>query len=102
MLTQVDSPFEAGDTTPQEAASLTARADLLIHVRDIIEAKGWTQKEAAKVLGVHQPRISDIKTGVISKFSLGMLVEFLIRLGHQFEMTETDTGIHMKLESGDK
>ena len=36
------------------------KADLTIMIRDIIENKGWTQKESAERLAVTQPRVSDI------------------------------------------
>ena len=40
-----------------------------------------TQVEAAKVLGVTQARISDIRRGKINQFSLDLLVRLAARAG---------------------
>jgi len=40
-----------------------------------------TQSEAAKVLGVTQARMSDIKRGNINRFSLDLLVRLAARAG---------------------
>ena len=79
------SPFAIGRENKKEIANLTARADLLIALRDIIESNDWTQKKAAKELGTSQPRISDLVNGKIEKFSIGMLIDFLSRLGYDFK-----------------
>jgi len=47
---------------------------LMIEVEKHIERKGWTQSQAAKHLGVTQPRISDLKRGKINLFSIDALV----------------------------
>ena len=44
---------------------------------DLIEGKGWTQKEAAEHLNTTQQNISDIQGGIISKCSRPMLVKVL-------------------------
>ena len=40
-----------------------------------------TQIEAAKILGIAQARVSDIKRGKISSFSLDLLVRLAARAG---------------------
>ena len=65
----------------EEAAHLLIRADLMIQLKKLIEAQGLTQKHAAEVLGVTQPRISDLVRGRIDLFSIDTLVEMLTRLG---------------------
>jgi predicted XRE-type DNA-binding protein len=65
----------------EEAAHLLIRADLMIHVTGLIEERGLTQKSAAKLLGVTQPRISDLVRGRIELFSIDTLVDMLSRLG---------------------
>src|ERR1700728_2751968 len=42
------------------AESLLIRGSLMIEIEMVIKSKGWTQAEAARVLGVTQPRISEI------------------------------------------
>ncbi len=52
-----------------------------------IDSEKWSQSEAAKRLGVTQPRISDLVRGKISQFSLDMLVNMLACLGDNVELT---------------
>lgn len=72
---------------PEEAAHLLLRADLLIHVKDLIKKRKLTQQQAAKLLGVTQPRISDLVRGRIQLFSLDTLVDMLTRLGMTVSFT---------------
>lgn len=65
---------------PDEAAELTIRATLLRGLEAWIKTAG-TQVVAAKVLGVTQARISDIKRGKINNFSLDQLVRLAARAG---------------------
>jgi len=66
----------------QEAANLKLRSQLMIEVgKDLMEKK-LTQQAAAKVLGISQPRVSDLKRGKVDKFTIDMLVNFLTKLGH--------------------
>jgi predicted XRE-type DNA-binding protein len=65
----------------EEAAHLLIRADLMIQLKKLIEERELTQKHAAEVLGVTQPRISDLVRGRIDLFSIDTLVEMLTRLG---------------------
>ncbi len=65
---------------PEEAAHLLIRSDLMGQLRALITERGLTQKAAAKVLGVTQPRVSDLVRGRIELFSIDTLVEMLTRL----------------------
>ncbi len=65
----------------EEAAHLLIRADLMIQVTRLIAERSLTQKQAAKALGVTQPRISDLVRGRIELFSIDTLVDMLSRLG---------------------
>jgi predicted XRE-type DNA-binding protein len=78
--------WDAVADTPEEAAILKARADLMIALADHIEAQGWTQAEAAKRLGVTQPRISDLVRGKFNLFGLDHLVTMLARAGQQVDI----------------
>ena len=81
-----ESPFHA-IAEPDVASKLVLKADLTIMIRDIIENRGWTQKEAAEKLTVTQPRVSDIVNGKIDKFTLDMLFSMLDKLGFKTEFT---------------
>lgn len=66
---------------PEEAANLQARSDMMIQLTRILEERGLTQAAAAKLLGVTQPRVSDLMRGKIDRFSIDNLVELLGRVG---------------------
>jgi predicted XRE-type DNA-binding protein len=65
----------------EEAEHLLVRADLLIQVQKIIKAKALKQAQAAKLLRVTQPRVSDLLRGRIDLFSTDALIDMLARLG---------------------
>lgn len=71
--------------SPEEAAELTIRATLLRGLEAWVKTAG-TQAAAAKVLGVTQARVSDIKRGKINNFSLDQLVRLAARAGLHPEM----------------
>jgi predicted XRE-type DNA-binding protein len=62
-----------------EAAELEIRSVLLMG--RWLSSSDMTQTEAAKVLGVTQARISDIRRGKINQFSLDLLVRLAARAG---------------------
>ena len=66
---------------PGEAAHLLLRSGLLSHLTDLIKRRKLSQKQAAKLLGVTQPRVSDLMRGKLQLFSLDTLVDMLTRLG---------------------
>jgi predicted XRE-type DNA-binding protein len=67
----------------EAAENLRIRADLMIELRELIRRKRLTQAQAAKLLGVSQPRISDLVRGKIALFTIDMLVNMLARAGRQ-------------------
>ena len=67
--------------SPEESTLLQLRADLMASLRQAIEARGWTQAHAAEVLGIGQPRVSDLIRGKWEKFSLDMLITLAVRVG---------------------
>ena len=67
--------------SPEEAAILQMRADLMDKLRKFIETEKITQVDAAKILCVSQSRISDLIRGKWERFSLEMLVTLATRAG---------------------
>ena len=59
----------------EEAENLRLRADLMIQLTRLIDARRLTQARAARLLGVTQPRVSDLVRGRIERFSIDSLVE---------------------------
>ncbi len=84
------SIWDALMDTPQEALNMKLRANLMIQITKIIENNGWKQEQAAKKLGVTQPRISDLQRGKIDLFSLDMLVNMLASIGEEVEIKIKD------------
>mgnify|MGYP000405315470 FL=1 len=72
--------------SPEEAAILQMRADLMTQLRKFIETKKLTQTNAAKILGISQSRISDLIRGKWERFSLEMLVTLATRAGMRVKL----------------
>lgn len=54
-----------------------------------IERSGWTQAQAAEVLGVTQPRVSDLLRGKINRFGLDALVNMAAAAGLHVDLQVT-------------
>jgi predicted XRE-type DNA-binding protein len=77
--------------TPEEAEHLKIRADLMIQIQKALERRRLTQAKAAELLGVTQPRVSDLKRGRIDLFSIDALVDMLARLGIRVKIVVAST-----------
>ena len=82
--------WDAIADTPEEAANLSLRSDLMDEIEAIIKTNGLTQKEAAKRCGVTQPRINDLLRGRIARFSLDALVNIASALGRKVRVSLED------------
>lgn len=78
--------WDAIAETPEEAANLELRFELMERIAGIIKQNGWTQKEAAKQCAVTQPRINDLLRGRISRFSIDALVNIAAALGRKVKV----------------
>jgi predicted XRE-type DNA-binding protein len=67
--------WDALESTPEAAAEMRARSDLLIALQDKVASWGVTQAEAAHRLGIGRDRLDDLMRGRFSKFSLIQLAE---------------------------
>ena len=85
-----NSVWDALADTPEQAANLSARAELMRQIAAVIEANGWKQSEAATHCGVTQPRINDLLRGRVSRFSLDALVNIATAIGRR---------VHVELEA---
>jgi predicted XRE-type DNA-binding protein len=82
--------WDAIADTPEEAANLTLRSELMDEIESIIKEGGWTQAEAAKRCGVTQPRINDLLRGRIARFSIDALVNIASALGRKVRVSLED------------
>ncbi|HEY3798898.1 MAG TPA: XRE family transcriptional regulator [Caulobacteraceae bacterium] len=76
-----DNVFEALEETPEAAANMTLRSDLMRAIRKEVAGWGGSQSAAAARLGVSQPRLNDLLRNRINKFSLDALVTLASRAG---------------------
>lgn len=84
------SVWDAIADTPEQAANLRARAELMQQIAAIVKESGWTQAEAATRCGVTQPRMNDLLRGRVSRFSLDALVNIATAIGRR---------VHVELEA---
>jgi predicted XRE-type DNA-binding protein len=68
-----DTVWDALEVSPAAAMNMRIRSELMIAVQQAIGAWDVTQAEAAKRLGITQPRLNDLLRGRIQKFSLDAL-----------------------------
>ncbi|POG16975.1 PtxR [Aeromonas veronii] len=80
-------PLELLASDPVELTILTLKTRLMMIVTKLIQDAGYNQVEAASVLKVTQPRVSNLMNGKISKFSIDMLIEMLGRLGYLMDVS---------------
>lgn len=80
------SVWDAIESDPAEAENMKLRARLLTVLRDHLEKQALSQAQAAKLLGVSQPRVSDLMRGKIDLFGLDTLVNMLARIGKKVEL----------------
>ena len=64
-----------------DADDLMAKANIALHIRHVIEARKLTQVQAAVLLGLDQPKVSQIVNGRLDGFSTDRLLRFLTDLG---------------------
>jgi predicted XRE-type DNA-binding protein len=84
------SVWDALADTPEQAANLRTRAELMQQIAAIVKENGWTQAEAANQCGITQPRMNDLLRGRVSRFSLDALVNVATAIGRRvhFELEE--------------
>ncbi len=79
--------FEELGFAAEEAANLRLRSELMTALLQLIERRGLSQARAAALLGVSQPRISDLARGKIDRFSVDTLVAMLGHAGAEVRVS---------------
>jgi predicted XRE-type DNA-binding protein len=80
------SVWDAIEDTPAVAHNMRLRSELMLGLAQHIKEQGLSQAEAAEVLGVTQPRVSDLMRGKISLFGLDTLTKMAGAAGLIVEM----------------
>jgi len=80
------SVWDAIEDTQEDAENMKLRSILMMAVKNHIIRTGISQTEAAKLLGVTQPRVSDLMRGKINLFGLDALVNMATAAGLHLEL----------------
>ena len=67
------------------------KAQLTLQIYRIVKARGLTQEQAGRVLGIKQPHVSALMRNRAGNFSVGRLIEFLTALGQDVRITVKPT-----------
>lgn len=86
-----DSVWDAIEDTPEEAENMKLRSTLMTALKNHLARAEISQAEAAKLLGVTQPRVSDLMRGKINLFGLDALVNMAAAAGLHIEIRVLET-----------
>jgi len=80
--------------SPSEALELKVKSEIHYELVEYIKEQGMTQQQLGAVLGIHQPDVSYLLNGRVSKFSVGKLIKFAgkLNLGAQVKLTKPRAG----------
>lgn len=74
---------DLGLANPEERL---AKAELALAIARAIKERGLTQREAAALMGIDQPKVSHVLRGRLADFSTERLMSFLTGLGRDIEI----------------
>ena len=77
------SVWDAIADTPEQAANLRTRSELMRQINAIVKDSGWTSTEAAQRCGLTVPRMLDLLDGRVSQFSLDALIDIATAIGRR-------------------
>jgi predicted XRE-type DNA-binding protein len=69
-----------------DAEKLKIKSGLVIEIRRAMKSLGLTQVQAAKRMGITQPKVSDMMRGDFANLSERKLMDCLTRLGYDIEI----------------
>lgn len=78
--------WDALEEDQAERETLKIKSRLMMDIEQRIKTQGLTQIKAARLLGVSQPRISDLVNGKLDRFTIDMLITMLAKLGLHVEL----------------
>ncbi|KVK79079.1 XRE family transcriptional regulator [Burkholderia cepacia] len=81
-----ESVWDAIESQPAEAENMKLRSELMIALKQRIAQLELSQAQAAKRLGVTQPRVSDLLRGKINLFGLDALVNMAAAVGLRVDL----------------
>jgi len=69
-----------------EAEEMLVKAQLASKIGEIIKGRRWTQQQAAEVLGMTQPKLSNLLRGQFRGVSEAKMLECLAKLGRDVKI----------------
>ncbi|EYU13712.1 helix-turn-helix domain-containing protein [Photorhabdus aegyptia] len=91
-----ESVWDAISDTPEQAENMKIRAQLINILNAWIAKRKFTQAEAAKLLGITQPRVSELTRGKIQLFSVDKLIMMMAHAGvyiRNIEISEPEVSL---------
>lgn len=74
----------------ETATNLKIRAALMRAIESELQSRKLTQEQAAKLLDISQPRVSDLMRGKLHLFTIDMLINFMGKLGRSVSLVIDD------------
>lgn len=92
-IQKFDSVWDAISSTPEEAENMKVRSQLVMALNGLIGKRGLDTRQAAALLGVSQPRVSELAGGKIQLFSVDKLINMLAHAGMQIGTIEISEAV---------
>jgi predicted XRE-type DNA-binding protein len=92
------SVFE--DLRVDGAAEALAKSQLAALIAQALRERGLTQTSCAKLLGIDQPKVSELMRGRLTRFSTERFLTFLTRLGRDVEIVVRETSDAQRRRAG--
>jgi predicted XRE-type DNA-binding protein len=73
-----------------DADDMLVKAQLVAKIAEILSEKRYTQTEAARLVGLPQPKLSKLRCGQFHGFSERKLMDCLVRLGRNIQIIVVD------------
>ena len=70
----------------KDADEMLVKAQLVVKIAEILRERGWRQQQAAKVLGLTQPKLSKMLRGQFRGISEMKMMDCLLRLGRNVKI----------------
>lgn len=83
--------WDAVEDTPLAAQNMRLRSALMAGLKNYLSRTEMSQAQAAKLLGVTQPRVSELMRGKIDLFGLDALVNMATAAGLRVELRVLDS-----------
>lgn len=103
-LNRIGYVIEGYDINDKEYIN-SIKTKLITNIVDIIVTNKFKQRQVQDILNIKQPRVSDLVNKKIEKFSVDALIEYLTKIGYEFEVNVMDSSrvpISMQFKSVNK